>query len=233
MKIGIVVTMYDEFDVVSKTINHLNNSEHEIKIIVIHSDNKINNEILEHIKKNSSYYELVSDLSTEYDKFELPSAVVCRNYSIGFTELYQIGQFDYVIGITADTLIYDINKLLSVIDNTKYGFVLQAIGQNFHSSTDDPKNGVGGNRYQHDKITDIMPQLFIFRGDIASEYKLFSDIKNSNKFTSEQNLGDSIINHVSHFHDNIKRLHNKPNVYDFNEGVILQIKGLGHTRISL
>jgi hypothetical protein len=230
MKIGLVITMYDEFDVVKQSLINIKKSINEFKIIVIHSDNGLDNEELNFIKNNITYYELVPDLSKTIDKFELPSASVCRNYSMGFTKLYEIDSYDLIIGITADTLINDIDDLISSLENEYYGHVLQAIGQSFHSETDNPKMGITCGRYQHENITDIMPQLFIFNGTFAKDCNLFSNIENKNKYTSEQNLGDNILKCVSEFKKHIKRLHTNNDVYNFNLGVKLQVKGLGHTR---
>lgn len=233
MKIGLVITMYDEFDVVKQSLINIKKSINDFKIVVIHSDNGLDNEDLNFIKNNITYYELVSDLSKTLDKFELPSCVICRNYSIGFTKLYDIDSYDLIIGITADTLINDIDTLINSLENEYYGYVLQAIGQNFHSEYDNPKIGISGSRYQHENITDIMPQLFIFKGIIAKNCNLFSNIENKNKYTSEQNLGDDILKCVPEFKKFIKRLHNNRDVYNFNLGVNLQVKGLGHTRNNL
>ena len=230
MRIGIVITMYDEFDVVKSSLTNIKNSTNKFNVVLIHSDNNKESETLNFIKENVNYYELVSDLSNTFDNFELPSAAMCRNYNLGFNKLYELGEYDLIIGITADTLILDIDNLINSLDRNYNGYVLQAIGQNFHSETDNPKIAIAGNRYQDENITDIMPQLFIFDGVIANKCKLFTNIINKNKYTSEQNLGDCVCKCVPEFKKHVKRLHNNSNVYDFNLGVKLQIKGLGHTR---
>lgn len=233
MKLGIVITMYDEFDVVKESIMNSKKSTHDLTWVVMHSDNGNTNEELEFIKTESEYT-LLDNLAKKLDRFELPSASVCRNYSLGFTKLYQMNKdYDLVIGITGDSLITNLDELLSPLNDSYDGYVLQAIGQYFHDKNDDPKNGKTCNRPQTENTTDIMPQFFMFRGSVAIPNKLFTYIENINKFTSEQNLGDEVVRVIPNFKEKVKRLHDGPYVYDYYTGIILQIKGLGHTRINL
>lgn len=232
MKIGIVITMYDEFDVVRETIVNAEKSLHDITWVVVHSDNGGTDENLDFIKHNTEYIVLES-LGGTLDKYELPSASVVRNYNVGFEKLYSYGiDYDIVIGMTADSLITNLDHLLSVVSYYD-GYVLQAIGQNFHARTDDPKNGIEGHRHQSDNTTDIMPQFFMIKGRVAIANKLFTCIENLNRFTSEENLGNELLRAVPQFRERILRLHNNANVYDYHAGIALQVKGLGHTRVNL
>ncbi|MGD0342705.1 MAG: hypothetical protein ABSA76_13465 [Bacteroidales bacterium] len=229
--IGMVITMYDEFDIVAQTIN--NCKSHEAIIVVIHSDNQSSDENLEYIKKNSIYI-LVSDLSKEFNKVELGSASVCRNYNIGFKKLYEVGNnFDFIIGITGDTLIKDLSKIMNITASNHIGYVLQAVGQTFHDKIDNPYIGQLTRR-ETDEITDIMPQFFVFQGKFAYDNKLFTEIVNINKYTSEENFGNEIVRTLGYlFKEKIKRIHTNPNVYDYHEGIELQVRGIGHTRVNL
>jgi hypothetical protein len=232
MNIGMVITMYDECDVVLESIKNMKNSKHNTTVILIHSDNKETRSLLNEVIEIVDSYKVLPNLSGLYDKFELPSAVVCRNYSVGFTELFEFDKYyDFVIGITADTLIIDLDKLLDGLSKTSYnGYVLQAIGQSFHDKNDDPKNGKSGGRYQHENITDIMPQFFMFKGDLVKKCKMFTNIENVNTFTSEQCLGDEISKHINNFKSDIKRINKTNYAYSYDNGIKLQVKGLGHTR---
>jgi len=231
MKIGIVITMYDEFDVLKESIINAEKSFHEITWVVVHSDNEKTDENLEYIKQNTKYIKL-PNLKDTVDKFELPSASVVRNYNAGFTELYSHNiDFDFVIGATADTFIINLDEILSV---TSYydAYVLQAIGQFFYNKTDNPAQGSSATRFQSQDTTDIMPQFFMIKGRVAVEQKLFTSIKNLNKFTSEENLGNELLRGLPQFRERVKRLHDNANVYDYFTGMILQVKGLGHTRAN-
>ena len=226
--VGIVITMFDEFDVVSTTIK--NCSSYETKIVVVHSDNEKTDENLEFIKDNSTYI-LLPNLGKVLHKYEVPSASVCRNYNAGFEKLYELWSgFDFVIGITGDSLITDLNKILNLTKSGHIGYVLQAIGQSFWDRNDNPLTDKP-TRLQTNEITDIMPQFFVFDGKFSYDNKLFTQIINANTHTSEENLGNEIVRVLGNeFKVKIKRIHNHPYVYAYNEGINLQIKGLGHTR---
>lgn len=233
MDVGIVITMYDECDVVLESIKNIRLSNHNVTIVLIHSDNKETRNILDDVKGLVDYYVLLPNLEDSCDKFELPASVVCRNYSNGFSVLYNLkNSYDLVIGMTADTLITDLNLLIQDLTKTNHmGYVLQAIGQNFNSFDSDPKNGKGGGRFQYENTTDIMPQFFTFKGDVFKNFKMFTNIENTNRFTSEQCLGDEVTKHINNFKTNIKRINKSNYAYSYDEGIKLQIKGLGHTRL--
>jgi len=226
--IGIVITMYDESDVVAQTIN--NCSSHDTIIIVVHSDNQIADKNLEYVMRNSIYIPM-SNLGKELSIHEIASAAICRNYNVGFKKLYKVyNDYDIVIGINGDTLITDLNKIINLASSGYIGYVLQAKGQGFYDRNDKPGIDLPS-RVQTEEVADIMPQFFIFNGKFAYDNKLFTEIFNVNRYTSEENLGNEIIRVLgSQFKEKIKRIHNNPNVYDYHEGIELQVKGLGHTR---
>ena len=60
---------------------------------------------------------------------------------------------------------------------------------------------------------------------------MFTNIENTNRFTSEQCLGDEVTKHINNFKTNIKRINKSNYAYSYDEGIKLQIKGLGHTRL--
>jgi len=226
--IGIVITMYDESDVVAQSI--MNCSTHNTTIVVVHSDNLVKDGNLEYIKENSIYVS-VSNLGKELNVHEIASAAICRNYNIGFNKLYdECDNCDIIIGINGDTLIKDLDKVINIVSSGYLGYVLQAKGQPFYDKNDRP--GIDApSRIQTDDIADIMPQFFMFNGKFAYENKLFTKIVNGNKYTSEENLGNEILRVLgSQFKEKIKRIHENPNVYNYHEGIDMQVKGLGHTR---
>jgi len=229
--IGIVITMYDESDIVMQTMK---NCYSEDKVfVVVHSDNQVRDENLEYIKKHSTYIPM-SNLGKELNRDEIGSAAICRNYNVGFKKLYELcGCSDLVIGMTGDTLIKDLGAIRDITKSGHLGYVLQAKGQPFYDRNDRP--GVDmPSRMQTEEVNDIMPQFFIFKGKFAYEHKLFTEIVNINPYTSEENLGNEIFRVVgTQFKEKIKRIHCNPNVYDYHNGIEFQLKGLGHTRKSL
>ena len=149
-----------------------------------------------------------------------------RNFSKIFRDLYAAPEMDYYVAFTGDTRVTDpinFNRLYNVMkDKNKIACVSQAIGQRFHASTDNLKDK-SGNRYQHDRITDFMPQLFLLDGQFATSTKCFSNIEVTNVLTSEQCLGDELLSHIEgDFHDKVYRVNwrNPSYAYAYNDGVI-------------
>jgi hypothetical protein len=231
--IGIVITMYDESDIVVQTIKNCSNSHQYAKFVVVHSFNGIEDENLEFIKRNTVYIPM-SNLAKELTRDEIGSAAICRNYNAGFKRLYEIGvEYDLVIGMTGDTLIKDLSRIIAITSPDHIGYVLQAKGQPFYDRNDRP--GIDQpSRWQSEEVNDIMPQFFVFNGRFAYDNKLFTEIFNVNRFTSEENLGNEIVRAVGdQFKQMVKRIHENPNVYDYHDGIEFQLKGLGHTRKNL
>ncbi len=227
-KVGLIISFYDEDDVVRKTITALKSYDATSPIVCIHSDSgKCSKDNLRFIKANSKFIKL-PNLAIKYHQYELPAVVVSRNYSEGFKEFYRLKKpTEYTVAILGDTHIYDFKKLIDKMDiilKDKKAGVLQALGQNFHSKDADPINGVCGGRKQVEGTTDIMPQLFILHG-----VKGFTNIENTNKWTSEENLGNELSKHID-FPLEAVRLNTGVGAYSFNCGLRLQVKGLGHTR---
>jgi hypothetical protein len=175
---------------------------------------------LENIKANS-LYECLPNLATHFNKWTLPSAAVCRNYSRAFQLLESTKEnYDYAICILGDTLIYNWSRLISHLERVMLGKqagVLQAIGQNFHSRDADPVNGKFGGRFQHEDITDIMPQFFVLRPSVG----FLSNIPIDNPYTTEENLGNELARRIN-FSTDVVRLNGHGGAYDFREGVSLQ-----------
>jgi len=193
---------------------------------VAHSDDNKDTDALTYIKDNTDSYILLPNIAPDHDKYTLPSAAICRNYSVGFRKLRETtNNLDAVIGATGDTLFFDINQIKPHVATLREsGLVLQAVGHDFHSSNADPANGIEGGRLQGPDTTDIMPQFFVFRGDFFYNTNLLLDIKITNPFTSEQCLGDNIIENLSQkFHTCIRRL--GVHAYDFSDGITLQSCG--------
>ena len=228
MKLGVVITMYDEHDLVLKSMENIKKKFSQSTIVVIQSDDTRVTEEIKQINDIADVFIKLPDLDGEYDNFSLPSKVITRNLSRGFTELYNLGEeFDCIVSFTGDTLITDANNFSrrydSMLTNKWLGMVSQAVGQNFHAPTDNPKNGVVGGRYQSSETTDFACCLFILKGIEALKSKAFSNIKITNKWTSEQCLGDEMINFVGeNFHDKIGILNaHAPYVaYAYNDGVV-------------
>lgn len=226
--IGIVITMYDEADIVARTIRTCKPQFAEF--VVVHSDNEVQSPDLDYIKQNAVYIPL-PNLGKQLSTHEIAAAAICRNYNTGFSRLYEMGnRFEGIIGMTGDTLISDLRKVIAMTSSGYLGYVLQAKGQGFYDRNDRP--GIDSpSRVQTEEVNDFMPQFFMFDGYFCYVNKLFTRIVNANPYTSEENLGNEVERVLGEeFRKKVKRIHTRPNVYDYHEGIEFQLKGLGHTR---
>jgi len=237
MNIGLVISFYDEHEYVFETIKNFKNVFNNFCVSLVHTNDNKQSKFLDELKK-AHYYECLEDLSKIYEKDSYQAKSISRNFSVGFSNLYKSNNvFDLICALTGDTYISDpsfLIRLKTKLENlNKVAAISQAIGQNFHKSIDE-KTCVKEGRYQHDEISDFMPQLFVIDGKFANKTKCFSDIKVTNTWTSEQCLGDELkikldIVGKNNFHDNILRLNeeNKHYAYCFDDGVIYHAKTNG------
>jgi hypothetical protein len=234
MKIGIVIVMYDEFDIVLQTIKNIKKINIDSKIVVVQSKCEYENSILDDIKKLTDKFIILPNLAETYDRFELPSQAICRNISVGNTALHDLGFFNCIAILTGDTLITDAESLMrrykQMKENNFIGMVSKAVGQNFHSSSDDPKIGICGSRYQKSNTTDFACCFFLLDGETAIKNKAFCNIEITNKFTSEQCLGDEMLklvnNNITIFNNKVGVLNNEfpDKAYSYSDGIIYHAK---------
>ena len=198
MKMGFVISMYDEIDIVKETI--LNLRKYNSKILVIQSDPGNEKMILD--ESLCDKYEKMSDGAggrEEYIKIieekkegkgeMIGPIALTRNFSKGFT-LIRDFDVDYAIAITGDTKITKLKGISKIIEKMqKTNKIVGATRTVGYTQYDE--NGKY-TRFQHRQITDIMPQLFVV--DVKAVKKgLFCNIKRTNKYTTEQCLGDEIV----------------------------------------
>lgn len=199
MKLGFVISMYDEIDIVKKTIQNLKISNS--KIVIIQSDPGNNAMILD--DSLCDKYEKMTDLAGGREKYEkmieegkkegkgemIGPIALTRNFSRGFS-LIQNFDVDFVIAITGDTKITNLNGISKVIQKMKKDKKIVAgtrsIGYTMF-------NELGEfTQFQSRNITNIMPQFFIV--DKNSVMKgLFVNNKRTNKYNTEQCFGDEIV----------------------------------------
>ena len=235
MRIGVVIVMYDEIDLVWTSINNIKSKFNDAKIVVVQSFSDIQSENLKKIKETSDKFILLPNLANTYNRFELPSQAICRNISKGITALYELGDFDCITISTGDTLINDpesFSRRYQDMQNNKWiGMVSKAIDQSFHAPTDNPPEGLAGNRYQHQNTTDFACCFFILDGKFAKETNAFSNIEITNRWTSEQCLGDEMIKAINgnKFNEKIGVLNNAfPFIpYSYNDGITYHAKTNG------
>ena len=107
MKIGIVITMYDEHDLVLQTVKEVKQHSPEAKVVLVHSDNNKETDSLKELRKITEYL-LLPDMSEEINKLQTTNPVIIRNFNAGFSKLYDLSEdCDLIVGLTGDTLITD------------------------------------------------------------------------------------------------------------------------------
>ncbi len=225
MKIGIVITMYDESSIVIHTMQQIKAHFEDSEIVLVHSDNNEKSAALDVIKEISSEYIKLPDMSKQIVLGNV-NPIIIRNFNIGFNSLYKLSnEYDLVVAMTGDTLIHDSRsfsrRYMEMKNNQWIAMVSQAVGQYFHTTAADGSRIVEG-RYQSEKTTDFACCIFFLDGKWASEHKAFTDIEITNIWTNEQCLGDEVIKHLGNkdFHEYVGRLNSSnPTVaYSYSDG---------------
>jgi hypothetical protein len=233
MKLAVIISMHNEIDIVLKSIKNIKLNFPDSEIIVVHSEAELNNPLLQEIKSQSKYI-LLSNFKNRFDAWAVPAISLSRNFSTAFKELYSMNkEFDCIVVLAGDTLVTDSlnfkRRYEEMIKNNWSIMVSQAIGSKFFSKDQFPPFMDGANRLQTTDSTDIMPQFFLINGNnqIIKETKPFSDIEVTNKYASEQCLGDELL---KMFNGDIKLF--KKNVgilcldaYSYNDGIVFQAGG--------
>jgi hypothetical protein len=193
MKLGLLITMYDETDAVTNTVTSVGKDFDYVGIVQSGEDpDRAVQEKINEIPKMS--YALLPNLGDKYSKWELPARALCRNYS----KLFRSAPtgLDFYVAITGDTLLmnmWGINSIIESMGDDKFDVACaRAMGQDFHRAelTEmELSRGGGGGRFQDGTNSDFMPQLFIVRNSFAHN---FINIEVTNKWCSEQCLGDAM-----------------------------------------
>lgn len=230
MKLAVIITMYDEFEIVLNSIKNIKQNFEDAIIVVVQSECELSDDNLEEIKMLSDEFIILPDLSKTVHRFELPSQAICRNISEGFNTLYDLcADIEIIAVLTGDSLITDSSSLVrryyDMMKNGWIAMVSQALGQDFHAPNSNPIEGRSGGRYQDANTTDFACCFFIVDGQQCQPKRWFSDIKITNKWTSEQCLGDELVKCIGgnamDFRKKVGILNNEqPYVaYSYNDGL--------------
>ena len=228
--LGVAITVYDEHKVVLESVENIkkycDGQNIQLIVSVAHSDSGDETEEILKIRSMANHYTLLPNLGGTCRNEELGSLCISRNYSTAFSSL--LGQkYDLVAAFTGDTLIQDASnfsrRFQDMKKNSWKAFVARAIGQKFHAE-DTNRDIVKEGRLQHENITDFMPQLFFLDGSLL-ESGAFTNIKITNKFTSEQCLGDELMKRVP-FATNVCLLNSaaRRNAYSYSDGVKYHVR---------
>jgi len=196
MKIGFVISMYDEISKVMKTIEVA--KKNNCPVIINQSDPKNENELLD--KRIVEHYELLEDLAGNKEQYKeerkhmdkgttIPAYALSRNFSHGFSAAEKF-DVDWWVAILGDVEISNLNGIKKTIEKisekNKLIGITRAVGQIW------PDDNFQFTRIQKKNTTDFMPQFFIVNAKLI-ENKIFHHIKVTNKYASEQCLGDAVI----------------------------------------
>lgn len=225
MRPAFIITMHDEHDIVQASISNILKNYDDAIIQVVHSYDGSS------FSNDKVRYHQLGNLYGAISNSRLPAHSVCRNLSLGFSNLYnQNESYDIIIALTGDTLIGDPTsferRAAEMKSRQTVAFVSQAVGQRFHANTDNPDVGITCGRLQTDQTTDFACCLFIIDADFAKKTKVFANIAITNDFTSEQCLGDELLRALGTtdpavFHKNVSRLNSRsPHIaYSYNDGI--------------
>ncbi len=207
MKIGFVISMYDEIDTVNSTITNIkkNNSP----IIVIQSDPNQSEKLVE--QDQVDFYQKLPDFAGSKEDyleeratkiFTTGSRALTRNYSVGFTAAKDF-DVDWWVAINGDVSISHLNGIKKIIrkmvQEKKTIGITRAVGQVFIESNQE------FTRIQKDDTTDFMPQFFIVKSNLV-EKGLFSKIEITNLYTSEQCFGDEVKRYCAEYNTKFENI---------------------------
>jgi hypothetical protein len=201
MKLGFIISMYDEIDIVKETITNLR--KYDCKIIVIQSDPGNKEMILD--GSICDKYEKMSDIAGNREEYAkiieekkkgkgemIGPIALTRNFNKGHL-LIQEFDIDYVIAITGDVKITNLIGITKIINkmnkqNKKIGGT-RTIG---YTMFDEFGKFA---QFQYKDISNIMPQFFISNIKSVRE-GLFCNTERTNKYTTEQCFGDEIVRYA-------------------------------------
>jgi hypothetical protein len=232
---ALLITMFDEVKTVVDTIR---NSKKADACFIIQSGDisfdEVQAALNERPYREGSLYQLLPNLGDEYSRWELPAQALCRNYGSLFTMAAAV-DVDYIVAVTGDTLLEDWSGIDAIvqkmIEHEAAIGCMRAIGQNFHSALlteEDLESGKGGGRLQG-MVCDFQPQLFVAESAFVRDLDAFCEIPVTNRWCSEQCLGDAFFAAVESMRDesgidlehralNMQYLYAKT-AYDFDKGV--------------
>lgn len=208
MKIGFIISMYDEIDVVKNSIKNI--KLFKSPIVIIQSDPKDSSKVI--TSDSVDFYEKLPDLAGSKEEYlkersgskgaTTPVKSVTRNYKHAF-DVSKKFDVEWWIVILGDVLISNltgIEKLIQqIISDDKSIGITRAVGQIFMDNDNKPT------RIQHKNTTDFMPQFFIVKSNLIQD-GLFSKFQITNKFATEQCLGDEVNRFCSEHNTNFHKI---------------------------
>lgn len=194
MKIGFIISFYDEIEIVEKNVSFL--KREKCPLVIIQSKPKEQSKILK--EENVDFYELLPDMAGSREEFrDIKDAILdedkttvkplSRNFGLAFQKASAI-DVDWWVTILGDIKIKNLQGIKKIIQkmekHAKTLGVTRAVGQTF---LDSKKNHT---RIQQKDTHDFMPQFFLTKGDLVKK-GIFQNIDITNYYTFEQCMGDA------------------------------------------
>jgi len=224
MKLGVVISMYDEHDMVLSSMQEIKRKFPDVVFSVVQSDDGAEErDALRSIRKEATHYERLPDLSKQYSQHEFPARCICRNFAAGFKNIYA-DDFDLIIAFVGDTYVIDAESFRRRYDDMKkngwIAMVSKLINANMH------QEGAGGELIPFSRTVisgdvDFTCSLFMVDGKFAKDSQLFTNIKILNKYCSELCLGKELQDKLTKPWDDVVGILNEnKGAYDYNDGIV-------------
>ena len=194
MNLGLIVSMYDETEKVTKTIKNTKNDFY--KIIVIQSNPGDKKKLID--SSLIDRYELLPDLALSIENYQnerkqgglstIPARALSRNCSKGFpiTNSFDVDWWIFIMGDVLLNNLSGIKKIITKMEKQdKFLGITRPLGQTLYDSHGKLKHFV-----TKDTKT-FTPTFFIVKSSLIQK-GLFTDIEITNPFTSEQCFGDEL-----------------------------------------
>lgn len=222
--VAFIITMFNEFGTVQKTVDAIHNSYQSPKIFIVQSDDGSKKTI-----NNVNSFRILENLLPLMERHKIPAHALSRNYSQLFRTVYDSNEtYSFIAALTGDTLLTDPTMAYRIYnrmkDIKKILACSQAISQDFHAATSNPGEGICGGRYQYDGISDFMPQFFMVDGTFANKCRIFSDIEITNSYTTEQCLGDEFMKCIPSGAFKDHALIISQNAHEYSDGVKFNVR---------
>ena len=188
MNIGIIISVYNEFENTMKNIRVL--TDNSLPIIVIQSNPNDPNKIID--PNLVSYYKLFPDITGSGNLFTSDSKItishpMSRNFSHAFT-IAKSFDVDWWITIIGDVEISNLNGIMKIINKMKSEKkslgITREVGLTFVDKFANP------GKVEKSNTHNFVPTFFIVNADLVKK-GIFQDIQVTNPFAMEECMGDA------------------------------------------
>ena len=188
MKIGVIISVYNEFENTMKNIRVFN--DYSLPIIVIQSDPNDPNKIID--SNIISYYRLFPDITGTRNLFTSDSKKtiahpMSRNFNHAFT-IAKSCDVDWWFTIVGDVEISNLNGIMKIINKMKSEKKSLGITREVGLTFTDKFGNLG--KIEKSNTHNFVPTFFIVNAELVKN-GIFHDIEVTNPFAMEECMGDA------------------------------------------